>query len=213
MISKIARLRAKKGFTIIELIVVIAIIGILTSIVIASMGYDRKPALGKSMAKDMFYKVQDCLATVRVGFPKAFDSTIDDIDGFYAEIDGNGEIEAWGTFVKDPSDVLPTFTTAPTLTDIDHSGTAGADRNALLVRIHEALTKYLSQTDNMTGTLYVIIDGFKVKSAYWSDCSFSAVAGTTGLVANDNILDNGYYYCAYPIYKSFAGEQAFSDVA
>ena len=37
MISKVARLRAKKGFTLIEAVVVIAIIGILVAMIIPSL--------------------------------------------------------------------------------------------------------------------------------------------------------------------------------
>lgn len=222
MISKIARLRAKKGFTIVELIVVIAIIGILTSLIVAAFSYDRRPAIGKAMAKDYFYKIQDCLANVRVGFPNAFDSSLDKIDGFYFEIDSegrpnvigsdaNGDLYEWGTFVKSgTSGSIITTTTLPRLSEVSHAGTPADDRNAMEVRLLETFIKYVSSADNMSGTLYVDIDGFKVKSAYWTDSAH--VFGGTGLLVADSILDTGYYYCAYPIQNSFEGAHAFSDI-
>jgi len=222
MISKIARLRAKKGFTIIELIVVIAIIGILTSLIVAAFSYDRRPAIGKAMAKDSFYKIQDCLATARVGFPNAFDSSLDKIDGFYFEIDGDGrpnvigsdangnDLYEWGTFEGGGTGGIITTTTIGALSDVSYSGTAADDRNAMEVRLLDAFKKYISSTENMSGTIYVVVDGFKAKAAYWTDSTHAF--GGTGLLVADNILDTGYYFCAYPVQNSLEGAHAFSDI-
>ena len=84
MISGIARLRAKKGFTIIELIVVIAIIGILTSIIVAAMSYDTKPTKGKGVAKDFYYVAQDVYSVSKIANPSAIATGTR--TGFFAEL-------------------------------------------------------------------------------------------------------------------------------
>ena len=59
MIRYLQRLKAKKGFTVIELIVVIAIIGVLTAVIVSNAGTDReKKQSAYNAAQDFYSTVQ-----------------------------------------------------------------------------------------------------------------------------------------------------------
>ena len=59
MIRYLQRLKAKKGFTVIELIVVIAIIGVLTAVIVSNAGTDReKRQAANNSARDFYSAVQ-----------------------------------------------------------------------------------------------------------------------------------------------------------
>lgn len=64
MIRYLQRLKAKKGFTIIELIVVIAIIAILTAVILANVGTEREKIQAANAAAQDFY------STVQYSFTK-----------------------------------------------------------------------------------------------------------------------------------------------
>ncbi len=64
MIRYFQRLKAKKGFTMIELIVVIAIIGILTAVILANVGTEREKIQAANAAAQDFY------STVQYSFTK-----------------------------------------------------------------------------------------------------------------------------------------------
>ena len=106
MIQRINRLRAKKGFTMIELVVIMLIIGVLSAIIVSAMTYDSKPTKGKAMAKDMFYAVQDAMSSLKITNP----DLIKDITGtdpltglaqdlyVYCQVDDSGELSSTYTF-------------------------------------------------------------------------------------------------------------------
>lgn len=210
MISRIARLRAKKGFTIIELIVVIAIIGIMTSIVVSAMSYDNRPTVGKGMAKDIFYVAQDAALSLKITNPQAIAKG--KRVGYFVEIDNagtivnNGYIASVGEASETSATSLSFDLTAPGA--IVHDGSDADDLNCFKTKMLEAFQRYLSSVDNMAGTLYVIIDdAYRVESAYWKEGTYPVIAGgSTGYFADNNILDNGQYCCAYPPKLSVAGK-------
>ncbi len=102
MIQRINRLRAKRGFTMIELVVVMLIIGVLTAIIVSAMTYDSKPTKGKAMAKDMFYAVQDTMSSLKITNPDLIKDLagVDSSTGHakdlivYCQVDDSGEISS-----------------------------------------------------------------------------------------------------------------------
>lgn len=213
MISKIARLRAKKGFTLIELVVVVAVIGILTSIVVASVSYDNRPAVGKEMAKDFFYVAQDAFSSLKITNPNAVAET--ERIGYFIEIDDNGIIINNGllTGIDEASTTSASGFTADIAAPgtITHDGSADDDINCMKVKLLDTFTKYVNTTENMSGTLYVVADGhYRVEAAYWKNGNYVMYyGGCTGYFTDNNILDNGEYCCAYPPELSTAGKYFF----
>lgn len=214
MISRINRLRAKKGFTMIEIIVVIAIIGILTSIVISALSYDNRPTVGKGMAKDMFYVAQEVYSSAKIAYPNAISASATDRTGFYAEVGRDGYITEVG-MMKVPAysggdmPSISTYEDIPKTLTEDYSGTAAADLQSLKVKMRAAFEQYLTDKDGMEGTLYVLADNnYRVLAAYWVD-NVHTISGTTGLLVDNNLLDSGFYCCAYPVKYSQAGSVFF----
>ena len=71
MIGFVNRIRSKKGFTIIELVVVMAIIGVILAMVLPNIMASDRPAKGNALAKDFFYKAQDTMSISKIANPKA----------------------------------------------------------------------------------------------------------------------------------------------
>lgn len=216
MISRIARLRAKKGFTIIELVVVMAIIGVLTSVVVATLSYDNKPTIGKGMAKDAFYVIQDALASSEVAYPLAMSDVADTTGylGFFAETDNRGEVTAMGTVnITSTAGSAPTVSSPayfPASISVTHAHTKADDINGMQSAVKNAFEKYLTTKDNMSGTLFVVADNkFRVVKAYWTD--WQLLTPNSYLLAEDNILQNGYYCCGYPQETTYSGKYMFAD--
>ena len=215
MISKINRLRAKKGFTMIEMIVIIAIIGILTSIVVATMSYDRKPTVGKGLAKDLFYVAQDAVSSIEVSNPHAFDDYGTDRAGFYAQVDAGGNITeirsmAIGVFdgTKRPDLAFGATLDPDTPLAVKHDGTSTDDHNAFENKLVHAISEYLMTKDSMEGGYYVMFDSkFRVIAAYWSDAPRMYLGA--GDLQDDCIMDTGHYCCAYPARLSMPGQYMF----
>ena len=223
MLKKLARLRAKKGFTLIEMIVVISIIGILTSIVIASLSYDNRPTLGRGIAKDLYYVAQDALSTAKIATPNAIPSG--DKICYFAEVNSSGNVDfekedgtkgligtiTFGAAVPNPDGTVSISATATSIDPtkvITHDGTAADDKNALDQRMYNSFKTYLSGADNMSGTLYVMADDhYRVTVAYWSDAPV-ALGGDTSFTENYR-LGNGYFCCSYPVEHSLAGKSMF----
>ena len=57
--NMIRKLKNRKGFTMVELIIVIAIIGVLLAMVLPNLLSSNKDTEGKGFAKEFFYKTQD----------------------------------------------------------------------------------------------------------------------------------------------------------
>ena len=215
MISKINRLRAKKGFTMIEMIVIIAIIGILTSIVVATMSYDRKPTVGKGLAKDLFYVAQDAVSSIEVSNPHAFDAYGTDRAGFYAQVDAGGNITeirsmAIGVFdgTKRPNLAFGMTLDPDTPLAVKHDGTSTDDHNAFENKLVHAISEYLMTKDSMEGGYYVMFDKeFRVLVAYWCDGTASNLG--SGPLQDDCIMNTGHYCCAYPARYCTPGQYMF----
>ncbi|MBQ3841134.1 MAG: prepilin-type N-terminal cleavage/methylation domain-containing protein [Ruminiclostridium sp.] len=210
MISAIARLRAKKGFTLIEIIVVIAIIGILTAMIIPSLTYDQKPALGKALAKDVYYTAQDALSTVEITNPKAITSGF---VCFYAQLNNYGQVTASG--VANPvvggagdggaHNAAVSYSTFDSLI----SGTGTDEQKAMYSKMQTALSKYVTEKEGMEGYVYIVTDTtFKVIASYWMNVD----ANGTDVSLQDNcITGGGDYCCSYPVRFCNGGEVFYTS--
>ncbi|MGN0655221.1 MAG: type II secretion system protein, partial [Ruminiclostridium sp.] len=99
MLSYFNRLKSKKGFTLIELIVVIAIIGVLLVMILPAMTGSNKDKIGKGVAKDFFYRVQDVMCEAKMSNADAFSGSTFAADNevvFFADINMQGSVTETG---------------------------------------------------------------------------------------------------------------------
>lgn len=206
MISALARIRAKKGFTLIEMIVVVTIIGILVAMIVPSLTYDQKPALGKALAKDVYYNAQDVLSTIEITNPTAITSGF---VVFYAMLDSQGQVIKGGSGVANPAigsagsqHVAAVATTSFDTLLADTSKSEA--QKTMYSKMQTALEKYTTQKENMEGTLYIVTDStYRVLAAYWMNVD----ANGLDVTLQDNcILASGDYCCSYPVMYCDAGQ-------
>ncbi len=191
MISAINRLRAKKGFTLVEAIVVIMIIGVLTAMVLPTLAYSNKPAVGKSMAKDLFYKAQDVFTSAKIAYPEAIASGKNVI--YYVTIDQNGTAVQSGTVTKSATTL--TLTSFPTVISITNTS---SDKDKMDAKMKAALENYTEYNTDMEGTLFVVSDDhYRARVAYWTDADSFGDGGTT--FTDNCLLGNGFYCCSFPV--------------
>ena len=194
MISRIARLRAKKGFTIVELIVVIAIITILLAMVIPMVYYDTKPAVARSMAKEFYYKVQEVLTDCKaINAPIPANYTC-----YFADLDEKGEVVKVGSFTVDVYTMENETVYAANTTDVIGG------------KMREMMYNYLTSdlTRDMTGRLIAACDTkYRVCGTYWVE-NFDLFEGGTEF-SDENILATGEYCCAFPLPLCAPGAKTF----
>jgi len=210
MVHKIARLRAKKGFTLIEMIIVIIIIGVLTAMIVPSLTYDQKPALGKALAKDVYYNAQDVLSTIEITNPTAIPSTGGkSFVVFYAALDNQGQVIKGGSGVANPAigSAGKVHTAAVSTTSFDTLIADASKTDAqkkMYSKMQTALEKYTTQKEGMEGTIYIVTDEtYRVLATYWLNVD----ANGLDVTLQDNcILASGDYCCSYPVMFCDAGQ-------
>lgn len=187
------RIRTRRGFTMIELIVVVAIIGVLLAMILPGLFSNDKSTKAKAYAESYFYTAQSFASKMKIANDPAtpyIPPVLNDMK-LYTTVDSSGTIVASGIVSTDNS----------TMTDSVTYASSGTDAKMI-----EFVTKFARDMEqNLTpgefaGTFYVIIDDeFVVRAAYWSDGLITDMrTGNTDLVfENDNQL-SGYVCCAYP---------------
>ena len=208
-----ARLRAKKGFTIVELVVVIAIIGVLTAIIVPALTYDNKPTVGKGIAKDVLYHAQDVVTDLKMVNPDALTAAT----YYYVYYTDDGKPAAVARFTpgsgsSDDGIVCAANTTFMSSAEqsrfaVSTSATA-ADRT-----IGDGLLSSLTGVSgDMRGiTVIRVAKSLRVDYAYWSNAR--KISDISGSFTRDSILDSGFYCASYPIKYCENGETAFPTMA
>lgn len=203
LISRIARLRAKKGFTIIELIIVISIITILLAMVIPVVSYDRKPAAAKTMCKEFYYRasevITDCKAA-NYDLP-ALPSSAAYIC-YYGEVDRLGNSGETGYFFIDKNGVA-------TSEQVYNP----ADVYGIGYKMNELFRNYVTDevSIDLSGHLIAVVDThYRVLASYWIENFEKPFAGQ-GMEAfeEDNILSTGSFCTTYPTYLCTSGNRLF----
>ena len=185
----------QKGFTIAELVVVIAIIGILLALILPTVFNGDKSTKGKTYAKSYFYAVQDIMAQRKIAdnpSAPAFPASAHELV-FYTTTDSTGNVIESG--------VLPAGTTTMTpLSSILANTSLSEEYKQLVQKYATAMEKTITSTE-FEGTFYALVDdNYVVHAAYWSDGLMSdLVAGNPTLKFSDDYVVSGYTCCSYPV--------------
>ena len=231
MLSYFNRLKSKKGFTLIELIVVIAIMGVLLAMILPAMTGSNKDEIGKGLAKDFFYRAQDIMCDAKMTSSDAFSGFAADDTVFYAEIDEGGSVIEVGFLSSltrvSAAKVDPSTETLEMLSAFTGSSSFSDSFKKVMTKFVQNVDNYATSQDEMAGTLYAVVSAkdrvlpvtnksvtvFSVQAAYWSDMPAAemSTAGTIDItLEDDNVLHSGYYCCAYPTKLSTGGKQMYN---
>lgn len=195
------RSKSKKAFTMVELVVVIAIIGVLAALILPNLITSDVPVKAKGYAKDYFFVTQEFFSRQKLALdPNPANSpfgnsgdgvtTLHDIT-FYTEFDNFGQIVSNG--------VLPFGNT--NMVDSDtFQGTSAIEPLRNLVAAYDTyMDQYLTVGEG-AGYLYCTVDdSFRVQVCYWSESDITELrAADSTLTFNDDYIIGGHWCASYP---------------
>ena len=190
--KRIQQLKAKNGFTLVELIIVIAIIGVLLAMTVPALTSSDRPTAGKGYAKDFYYAAQNYASRKKL----TGDGTL---SGDHIVAAAGDSIVLYAEVVAGEKGQLTNATcgiAVPGGTQTTLSAIADADQQSFVEGFMRLMNERLTET-SYDGTFYVVIDDhYRVSAAYWTDGDWSEVDSQSFM---DNcVLDTGVYACSFP---------------
>ena len=188
----------KKAFTMVELIVVIAIIGVLAAMILPNMLTSDVPVKAKGYAKDYFFVAQEFFSRQKIAADadpanSPFSLGVVSLHQmtFYTELDRAGHIVSNGA--------LPASNT--NMITAEDYATSGASPG--LVELIVAFDEYMDRNlpvGEREGYLYCVVDDdFRVQVTYWSEENIEdLVAGDPTLSFTEDDIIGGYWCAAFP---------------
>ncbi|MDE7233886.1 MAG: prepilin-type N-terminal cleavage/methylation domain-containing protein [Ruminiclostridium sp.] len=204
--KKIQQLKAKKGFTLVEMIIVLAIIGVLIALIVPAMMSSDIPSAGKSYAKDFYYAVQTCASRKHLSGEGTLSgdhivATAGDSIILYAEVgaDEKGRVTNATCGIAEPGGAQTALT-----------GITDANQKAFVESFMRIVNERVAAT-SYSGTFYAVIDDrYRVSAAYWTDGEWSEVDSKS--FTDNCVLETGVYACAYPVDLCMAGGATVNTV-
>ncbi len=194
------RSASKKAFTMVELLVVLAIIGVLLAMILPALFTSDLDSKGKSYAKSYYYTVQDFASRKRIAddpdHPMLVPAAGSALELFlYTTTDASGNVVESG--------LVPfgtTFNGTMNSSDVLQGLAADANVKAIVADFAQAMENNITATDH-AGTFYAVVDSdFVVQAAYWSEATIGQMVANGNMTLDfeeDNIL-SGYVCCAFP---------------
>ncbi len=190
--KKIQQLKAKKGFTLVELIIVIAIIAVLLAISVPALLTSDRPTAGKGYAKDFYFAAQTYMSRKHLSGEGTLSddhivSSAGDSIILYAEVLGGekGRITSATCGIAVPGSGQ---TALASITD--------TNQQSFLEGFMRLMNDRLTET-SYDGTFYVVVDDhYRVSAAYWTDGAWSEIDSQS--FTDNCILSTGVYACSYP---------------